>query len=319
MTTDSVRHLFPQLFKNGYTPLPNRDKACMMPGWPVVEVDEAKCKRWARQSRWAAIGLRTDQPLLVFDLDLPNADIVAAVRAALPAEVTAGLERIGNAPKTAFFLRMREADEPFREMHTRRYHFPDAPKVTFAVQAFGGGMGAQVGAFGPHSHDDAGRVLRTYQWLGPSPADVPIGQLPEMTRAAVNDALSAADAVLAAWPGLVVDDQAAGTGEGFQPVYDLDEHTVFRDVEGNVYNIEELIAEAKARKRTGQAELRLTGSFLNDPRSTGSPRAKVWWSERNGLAIVDFKTGLTHRPVLNLHTPEMQELLNDIFSKRNAR
>jgi len=36
MTTDSVRHLFPQLFKNGYTPLPNRDKACMtlsLDGW----------------------------------------------------------------------------------------------------------------------------------------------------------------------------------------------------------------------------------------------------------------------------------------------
>lgn len=319
MATDSVRKLFPQLLRNGYTPLPNRDKVCMLPGWPVVNVDEDKCRRWARQLRWPAIGLRTDQPLLVFDLDLPGADIAAAVRAVLPAEVTAGLERIGNEPKTAFFLRMSRADEPFREMHTRRFYFPDAPKVTFAVQAFGGGMGAQIGAFGPHSHDDEGNVIKTYRWVGRSPADVPIDQLPEMTRAEVNGALSAAEAVLAGWPGLVADDQAAGSGEGFQPVHDLDEHTVFRDVEGNVYDIEELIEEAKARKRTGQAELRLTGSFLNDPRSTGSPRAKVWWSERNGLAIVDFKTGLTHRPVLNLHTPEMQALLDDIFSKRNAR
>ena len=68
MASDSVKQLFPQLFKNGFTPLPNRDKVCMLPKWSTIEVDEWQCNRWARQLRWPAIGLRVEPPLLVLDL-----------------------------------------------------------------------------------------------------------------------------------------------------------------------------------------------------------------------------------------------------------
>jgi hypothetical protein len=314
--TDSVRHLFPQLLANGYTPLPNRDKVCMLKGWPIVEVDEAKCKRWSRQSRWPAIGLRADPPLLVFDNDLPRADVAAAVRAVLPRSVLGGLERIGNPPKTAFFLRMSTEDEPFRELHTRRYYIEGEPKVTYAVQAFGGGPGAQLGAFGPHSHDDKGNVIRTYHWVNDrSPANVRIDDLPEMTREQVNAALMAAEDVLVNFPGMHVDTLAAAAGGGFQPVHDLNDQTIFHDVDGSAYTLQELTEEARNRVMLRQPQLRLTGSFTNDPRSTGSPRAKVSWSPRTGLAVIDFKTGLTHRPML-LEDPETQEMLKLIFTKK---
>ena len=42
MSTSSVRHLFPQLLSNGYVPIPNRDKVCMLPKWSTIEVDERR-------------------------------------------------------------------------------------------------------------------------------------------------------------------------------------------------------------------------------------------------------------------------------------
>jgi len=319
MDTNNVRKLFPQLLQNGYVPLPNRDKACMLPKWSTVEVDERQCRRWARQTKWPAIGLRIEPPLLVLDYDLPDAAVAAAVRKVVPARAGAGLERIGSPPKTAFFLRLREGEEPFREAHTRRYHFDGARQPAFAVQAFAGGGGAaQFGAFGPHSHNDAGQVLKSYSWVDDrSPANVPIDRLPELSRAEVFAALDAAEAVLRGFPNLVVD-AASKSGEAEQAqVYDITEDTVFVDVEGVSYSRDELEEEAKARKALGQPNLRLTGSFTGDPASTGSPRAKVHWSERHGLSVVDFKTSTTHHLPRTADDPDLPGLLNEIFKKAN--
>jgi hypothetical protein len=259
---------------------------------------------------------------LVLDYDLPDAAIAAAVRKVIPkAARLAGLERVGSPPKTAFFLRLAAGEEIFREAHTRRYHFEGQPKPAFAVQAFAGGGGAaQFGAFGPHSHDDAGKVLKTYAWTADrSPANVPIGDLPELTRAEVFEALDAADAILRGFPGLVID-VASKAGEVHQAqIYDITDGTVFVDVEGFEYNCEELVAEAKARKALGEPNLRLTGSFTGDPTSSGSPRAKVHWSKAGGLSIVDFKAGVTHRVVQhNTDDLEFQRLLNEIFGEKGG-
>jgi hypothetical protein len=306
---DSVRHLFPQLLKNGYVPLPNRDKACYLPKWPTIQVDDDQCRRWTRQHRWPAIGLRVEQPLLVLDYDIPDISILEALENITPTIVFDSLERQGNPPKTAFFLRLADSDEPFHEAHTRRYAFAGKPKPAFAVQAFaGGGGGQQFGAFGPHSHDAHGQVLRTYAWTdGRSPATVPIDALPELTRAQVFALLDAADAVLAKWPGLIVD-AGSKLGEGLQEqAYDLTEDMLFHDADGAEYTYTELVEEARARKELGQTDLRITGSFTNDPVSSGSPRAKVRWGH-NGIVIVDYKTGITHRPLLNTEAPELREL-----------
>lgn len=310
--SDSVRHLFPQLFANGYVPLANKDKACLLKKWPTIEVDERQCRLWAR-SGYKAIGLRVEPPLLVWDLDLPDPDVVAAVRAMLPRYLLEGaLERIGSPPKVAFFLRLDEADEPFRELHTKNFH-KDEQK--FAVQVFGGKPPhPQIGAFGPHSHKD-GKVVRYYSWVGRSPADTPIGQLPMMRRAEVYELLDQIGAVLAAWPGMA-EDTTSKSGGGFQSqVYDLTEDTVYRDTDGNSYTHAELIAEARSRKALGEASLKITGSFTNDPKSTGSARAKVSWSKAHGLAVVDFKTHTTHRPSKPVDAPEIEAMFNEIFSK----
>jgi hypothetical protein len=315
MGSDSVRQLFPQLLQNGYTPLPNRDKTCMLPKWSTINVDITIAKRWTRQTRWPAIGLRVEPPLLVLDYDLPSVEIAAAFRHIVPAAALAGLERVGNPPKTAFFLRLSEDDEPFRKLTTRRYLLD---KKTFQVEAFGGGGGAaQFGAFGPHSHDEQGNVLKTYSWVGDrSPANVALHELPELSRRQVAQAIDRAEEMLAAWPGLTVDPLSTSGAEQEPDEYDLTAQMVFTDVEGSDYSLEELIAEAKARYELQQPQLRITGSFTGDPTSTGSPRCKVAWGPHKGLSVHDFKTCITHRPEI-IEGPEIQQLLGSL--RRTAR
>lgn len=319
MTSDSVKQLFPQLFRNGYTPIPNRDKACYLPKWPTIEVDEAQCRAWSRQLRWPAIGLRLEPPLLVLDFDLPNPAIAAAIRAITPAAVLDGaLERRGNAPKTAFFLRLHDDDELFYRLGTRRYYVAGKPKPAFAVEAFGaGGGGKQFGAFGPHSHDDHGAVLKTYSWVGGrSPATVHIDALPVLRRAEVAALVDAADALLAGWPGLVLDELSPAGGDGHGQYFDLTDDMVFVDSDGSEYTLEELTAAAKATKELGQPPVKITGSFTNDPASSGSARCKVHWrrgGEFGSVSIVDFKTGKTHHPVGNADDPIVQQLVGNIF------
>jgi hypothetical protein len=319
---DTVRHLFPQLLANGFVPIPNRDKHCYLPGWPSILVDERQCRLWARQQRWPAIGLRVEVPLIVFDFDVALAVLaqrVLSAAGAACATVLSGLERQGSPPKTAFFLRLKAGEEPFHEANTRRFLVAPGVKEAYRVQVFAGGGGAkQFGCFGPHSHDERGNVLKTYTWVnGRSPANVPLAALPEVTRAEAFAVLDAADAALAAWPGLHVDTFASRGEHAQAQVYDLDESTVFTDVEGVEYSLDELEAEARARKELGQPQIRITGSFTGDASSSGSPRAKVAIG-RHGLSIVDFKTGRTHRP-LTLRDPiaggDLNRLLTNVFPR----
>ncbi len=316
MSTHSVRHLFPQLLSNGYVPIPNRDKVCLLPKWSTILVDAQQAQRWTRQMRWPAIGLRVEAPLTVFDLDLPREDIAKAVRDITPAAALAGLERHGNHPKTAFYLRLRaEPHERFHALRTHRYAFADEPKRTFAVEVFGGGGGGhQVGSFGPHSHDEHGRVLKRYSWVNDrSPANVPIWDLPELTRAEVADFIDAVDDLLAAWPGLIKDLQSRKGEEVFEEA-ELNHDMVFTDSEGSEYTLCELIDEAKARKELRQAELRLDGSFTGD--APGNPtRCKVHWNERTGLSVIDFKNSRIWRHK-EMDELAINKMLSDLIKKK---
>lgn len=316
-----VRHLFPVLLSNGYVPIPNRDKACYLPKWSTILVDADQCRKWTRQTRWPAIGLRVEAPLMVFDLDLPRTDIAQAVRDIVPAAALAGLERHGNHPKTAFFLRLIPGAAPFRTLNSFHYAFADEPKRTFAVEIFGGGGGgAQVGSFGPHSHDAAGAVLKTYSWVGDrSPATVPIWDLPELGKSEAADFIDAVDRLLGAWPGLLRD---AGSRKGeveFEDVRELDYAMTFIDSEGFSYSMDEVIEEAKARAQLNQGELKVTASFQGeDPTSQGSARCRVHWHKRTGISITDFRDSKTWRlPKEIPDDPDISVLMRELFPKKD--
>jgi hypothetical protein len=319
MATDSVRKLFPQVLRNGYSPIPNRDKHCYLKHWPTIEVDEDQCRAWTRQTRWPAIGLRVEAPLLVLDFDLPDEGIMKAVRDTLPRFILdEALERRGSPPKTAFFLQLDNRDELFHKLGTRRYHFQGSPKPAFAVEVFGGGGGAkQFGAFGPHSHDEeTGAVLLEYEWTnGWSPATVPLADLPVMRRAEVVELIDTVwTPLLKGWPGLVLDEMSVVGGDDFEKDYDLTDDMTFVDGEGNEYTLEELEQEAKAKKELKEI-FRVTGSFTKDPASSGSARCKVNWSKIRGVSITDFKTGVTHRRRVVVDDPRINALIGKHFGE----
>jgi hypothetical protein len=75
---------------------------------------------------------------------------------------------------------MRRAGEPFT-VRSRKWSFApeDHNAPTCMVEIFAsdrnaeGAASRQVGAFGPHTIDDEGKVTISYAWKGPSPKDVP--------------------------------------------------------------------------------------------------------------------------------------------------
>jgi hypothetical protein len=121
--------------------------------------------------------------------------------------------------------------------------------------------------------------------------------------------------LMAGRPDMMVDTKTT-KGEAYQKqVYDLTNDMVFVDADEVEYSLEELIDETRARKELKQPGLRLTGSFTGDTASSGSPRCKVHWSTRNGLSIVDFKTGTTHRPYVKEDDNELNRLFANILPK----
>lgn len=145
--------------------------------------------------------------------------------------------------------------------------------------------------------------------------------LPAMRRAEVAALVDEVDALLAGLPGMQKDERHDRGGDGSQEdVYTLTGETVFVDADGCKWSFEEAVANAKALHELKQPQMRVTGSFANDGMpSSGSARCKIHWNQRTGLSVVDFRTGLTHHPILGTDDVELQELLNDIFTKRIAR
>lgn len=289
--TSSARSLFKQVFANGFLPLPNFDKRCMLKNWPTIPIDARQAERWSRSSRWKAMGIRVEPPLLVVDVDVYEAALAAEIAALLPA---GGLERIGRAPKAAYFFRLD--GEPFHRISTRKFTpDPEAAKPRWsAVEVFGGGGGGkQFGAFGPHEIDAAGNVVRYYSWPGASPADTRLDALPVILLADVYALVDRCEALFASC-GWVVDPMTKAGAHVVDQLFDLMPDTLFEGDQES-YDLDGLEAAAQAAMVGGE-QLRVTGSFTGDPYSARSLRCRVGISHTGRVYVHDFKTGITHHP-----------------------
>ncbi len=81
------------LLANGYTPLANKDKMCILKGWPDLFVDAAQIDVWSGQLKWRATGVRIERALVAIDLDVNDADSINAIIDALPAHIWEQLKR----------------------------------------------------------------------------------------------------------------------------------------------------------------------------------------------------------------------------------
>jgi hypothetical protein len=159
-----------RLFDNGYEPLP------ILPGtkrpapvrWSSVAIDDAQIADWAAQHSTSGVGLRTGA-LVAIDIDVEDPDLAHVVSALVEDQLGRTLIRVGRWPRRLLVYRV---DEPF-------------PKLKLGpVEVLG--LGQQFVAFG--RHPDTGRA---YGWVtGESPADVPLADLPLLSRAAVERLLA---------------------------------------------------------------------------------------------------------------------------------
>ena len=84
--------------------------------------------------------------------------------------------------------------------HSKKWSIDD---TTAQIEIFGSGRNIrgrvvrQVGAFGPHTINDAGEVTIRYAWRGPSPAEVAFAALPELSQEEAEAILLAFDQLCA--------------------------------------------------------------------------------------------------------------------------
>lgn len=171
-----------QLRRHGYRPVPvlgahvamkAAGKRPMMKGWETVcaSADEAEIARWTKAQRNC-----TNTGLLcgtLVGIDIDVLDHQHAHRVTCIATEMLGMTpacRIGRAPKILLTFR---TDEPFDKIQTPEFHMLDGTVARVEVLA----TGQQFVAFGVHPDTKA-----PYHWPECSPLDVPLHELPGVSR-----------------------------------------------------------------------------------------------------------------------------------------
>ena len=280
------------LLANGYLPLANIDKRCVLTGWPTLVVDEAliDSREWVR-GKHQATGARIDKPLTAIDADITEPELLDRVLDRwveyLPAifDGTPLLARGTDVScKLAFFVRCTKA---FGRKATRKYRLPGGKGDAQQVEIFGGKQARQFGFIGAHKVDRDGQVLSAYRWDYDSPLDVRVDQLPQVTPEQCDELVQLADAVFRDSGLELVQEKRGDASEG-EPVYDLTEDMQFECEDGGTYTL----AEFRDACRNEPKGLRCSASFWDESgHRTDRCRARV---TKNGLMVFDHMTWTKH-------------------------
>jgi hypothetical protein len=284
------------MLANGYQPLLNDCKKAIEKGWPTRIVNEADVLSWDR-SALTSTGLKLDGDLAVIDVDVSEADLVAALAGALearfPVLFARGLVRHAGSVKEAWIARV---DEPFRRLASRRWYRgsdPDDPAVPkHQVECFSSLGTRQFAIDGPHARNHQGAVISAYRFAGgASPATVPRAALPVLPRAAYAQACDLFDQIAAA-AGLAAV-KGSGPGEASRRRFELDAYTEIETRDHGAMTVAEL--ERLLRARGAQTTAwRCSGSF-HDPTRVRTDSHLIGWGHR-GISIHDTMTETTwHR------------------------
>jgi hypothetical protein len=285
-----------RLLENGYVPLANRDKMCVLPGWPGIAVDAGVIDGWADQLRYVATGVRVEGPLVVLDFDIDDVAMLDEVWARLPVRIRRLLDRapmrFGGGDKFALFMRRAEG-ESVGYMISQGYAPPGSDRL-MRVEVFGSGAVRQVGVYGAHSHAPDGSVARAYSWAdGRGLVEVGLDALPEISVADVTVVLDAASTAMrdGGWTYEVV--TRVGEVDG-RPRFDIVEDAVFETQDhGEVVGIEAL----EALCDVGGPGVRLSCSWLEGPSAQNRSRCIARLNVGDGrLQIWESAGCVLHRP-----------------------
>ena len=283
-----------QLLANGYTPLANDDKRCMLPGWPTLAVDKQQIAEWAEQLRYLATGVRVEPPLAVIDVDIDDACVIDEILDVLPDEISSKLEtapeRYGKGEKVAWFIR---ADKPFGRIASAAFVDGPDPEAEDAVleriECFGGTSARQFGAYGAHT---VGRdkVEVWYGWTDADLTETPLDTLPELTQTEIEKVCDVASEVMAGrgWSR----HERSKTGHTVERVvYDLHDSMVFETREDGERSLDELRELADAA-----GSVRLSASWLEGPGARNTTRCIASLDASGGLQIYETAEGVVHKP-----------------------
>ena len=311
-----------KLLANGYVPIPNRDKRTLYTGWNSLDPDAAEIRAWlndrASMVTHPATGTQIVGELLGLDVDVPDAQMAMTVRLSIAAiapqlgEAHGALERgrDDGSPKFMLFCR-RGSSPPFTIKSGKWSTDPaddDAP--TFQIEVFSsernheGKVSRQVGAFGPHTVDDeTGQIKIRYEWRGPSPAEVPLKDLPILTPEQAIAICAKADEIFAAQGLQQLKSYRSGL---IKPttVYDLDDKSRFDGVEFDEITLAEMIELFWQNEALG-LETRCSGSFTGEGGSR-KDRCQVGWSGDKAtghITVHDHADETTHRPAIERPVP----------------
>ncbi|MEZ5913467.1 MAG: bifunctional DNA primase/polymerase [Paracoccaceae bacterium] len=154
-----------RLFDNGYEPLPilPGSKRPAVARWSGVGIDGNRLEAWRHSFRDHGIGLRTGT-LVGLDIDEGDPDVAHAIGRLAERRLGATLVRVGLWPKRLLVYR---AEAPFRKLKSG------------SVEVLGAGQ--QFVAFGHHP-----ATGRDYYWVGETPLDVALTDLPAVETNAVE-------------------------------------------------------------------------------------------------------------------------------------
>ena len=289
------------LLDNGYSPLPIKNKMCLMKGWGTMPLSREVVEGWTRKRAYLGSAVRVENGLCVVDLDIDDAEvckeIFRKVEDAFP-QFTDAPVRFGGGAKEAWFVRIDPA-EAFSVLHTATFAPPgEDPEgegvVTGRVEVFGGASHRLMGSFGAHTVGRDGVIEREYRWLdGFSLLDMPLLSLPLIRKSHLLDVLDIARSVIEAAGWVRVPRSKAGEAST-TPIYDLHEDMVFDCIDGVSRGLDDLPGYFED---AGWGQARCSAAWLGDPSLRNRSRCLISVDGDGLVSILETASYERHLPL----------------------
>lgn len=284
-----IRHA---LLDNGYTPLANKTKDCLLKGWSHLEVTHELIDEWSGMLGYRATGVRIGGGLVMIDFDIDDADVIEDVVDSLPDDLWDILRqcpvRHGGGQKEAWFARLNGPD--FYRIASTAYSRPgDSDEVLHRLEVFAG-SGRQAGVYGAHTLDTSGDVAVAYRWADKSLVDVPFAELPVVSEVQIVRLCDAVNAVMEARGWVPCTRSKAGKTVETE-IYDLTSDMVFETRDHGDLNLSELEAACV------DGQVRLSASWLEGPAARNLTRCIATLHPGDGrLRVLETANFTMHRP-----------------------
>ncbi|XAI95334.1 DNA primase/polymerase [Nostoc phage Nsp-JY18] len=283
-----------QLLSNGYTPLANKDKMCILPGWSTIEVDEEMIEGWSDALKYRATGVRLDNGLVMIDFDIDDADAMLEIMQSIPDHLWEVLQhcpvRRGKGAKEAWFAR---AERPFMRWASAGFihpgHVEQAEPPLQRLEVFGGASARQAGVYGAHTIGADGSVKIEYTWLDERGlCEVPFEDLPLVTERQIEQLCRHVNEELArlGWKRFL---RSEGGKTDVYEVFDLTEDMIFVTAEG-------AMTFAELTDAVSLGPVRCSASWLEGPTAVNVTRCIASARHDGTLQILETAAYQLHRP-----------------------